>query len=341
MAPPRIAIAARGSAQDGLGHFMRARSLAEAFHRIGVAPRVYLLGEPSGPALFRHGGLDFTVCDSDDALAGEIAAAEAGIVVYDMLRLEADAFAAIRDRGPLTVSLSPVFDRLDGVDLLFHRTRHEDPAWVGASPFPRIIKGLDYTIVSDRCRRIPRRLYRAHLAQTPLSVAISMGGADAPNRTLDILNALKEAACSLLIYVALGEAYTHSYEALVKAVSGTKHEVILVKSNESMWRVLQNSSLVICSAGMTTYEAAYVGMPSINLPLHPDRNYLIQELADAGACRVFSGDPAGYRQMRDLIEHWEQHRDEMLTMHDTATRLVRPHGAHRVARAILKAAKSR
>jgi spore coat polysaccharide biosynthesis predicted glycosyltransferase SpsG len=335
MDQPRIAIVARGSATDGLGHHMRARALAEAFQSLGIAPRVYLLGGESGPALFRHTTLDHIACADDQAAAAGIAEYRPTVVVFDTLRLSAPAFRTIRQTGCRTVSLSPVFDQLAGVDCLFHRTIHEDPAWAATAPFPTVIKGLDYTIVSERCRRIPRRLYRAHLAQSPLSLAISMGGADAPNRTLDILNALKDAACSLLIWVALGEAYTHSYEALVKAVGGTKHEVILVKSNESMWRVLQSACLVICSAGMTTYEAACVGLPTINLPLHPDRNYLIRELEERGACRVYTGDPAGYARMRQQVEHWEAHRDEMLAMHDTATRLVRPDGARRVARAIL------
>ncbi|MCB1091262.1 MAG: hypothetical protein KDL87_07010, partial [Verrucomicrobiae bacterium] len=234
MSLPRIAIAARGSAQDGLGHFMRARALAEAFEAMGYSPRVFLLGGESGPALFRHTQLDHRLCADDAELARAMVESGATIGVFDMLRLKPKALSDIKGAGMITVSLSPVFDRLGEMDLLFHRTQYEDPAWNGQSPFPEVVKGLDYTIVSERCQRIPRRHFKAHLAQSPLSIAISMGGADAPNRTLDILNVLKDASCSLLIWVALGEAYTHSYEALVKAVSGTKHEVILVKSNESM-----------------------------------------------------------------------------------------------------------
>lgn len=336
MGPPRIAIAARGSARDGLGHFMRARALAEAFAALPVDLRVFLLGEESGTALFRHSQVSHHRCNSDAELAVELAEFGADAAVFDMLTLSSEAFAKIREHSGITVSLSPVFDRLRQSDFLVHRTVHEDPEWTKTAPFPERIKGLDYTIVSERCRRIPKRVFQSHLAQSPLSIAISMGGADAPNRTLEILNVLKNAHCSLLIWVALGEAYTHSYEALVKAVSGTKHEVILVKSNESMWRVLRSSCLVICSAGMTTYEAAFVGLPSINLPLFPDRNYLIRELEEHGACRVFTGDESGYAKMLQLVERWEKHRDEMLAMHEKATKTIRSGGAQRVAEAILK-----
>ena len=222
MGPPRIAIAARGSARDGLGHFMRARALAEAFAALPVDLRVFLLGEESGAALFRHSQVSHHRCNSDAELAVELAEFGADAAVFDMLTLSSEAFAKIREHSGITVSLSPVFDRLRQSDFLVHRTVHEDPEWTKTAPFPERIKGLDYTIVSERCRRIPKRVFQSHLAQSPLSIAISMGGADAPNRTLEILNVLKNAHCSLLIWVALGEAYTHSYEALVKAVSGTK-----------------------------------------------------------------------------------------------------------------------
>ncbi|MCB1208117.1 MAG: hypothetical protein KDK97_02260 [Verrucomicrobiales bacterium] len=166
-----------------------------------------------------------------------------------------------------------------------------------------------------------------------------MGGSDAPNRTLSVLNELKKASCSLLIWVALGEAYTHSYEDLVAAVRGTKHEVILIKSNESMWRVLQGSCVLICSSGLTPYEAAFVGLPSIILPERQEGLFLVRELEEKGACRILPSGADGMLDLRRLIEEWEADRSVIQAYHDAAIKLIKAHGTRRVARAIKRLAK--
>lgn len=333
MSAAPLVLATRGSVLDGLGHVMRSRAVAEELARMGATPRLLVLGDDSSEALLRHSGLPFEYCADDHALADRVEEIGARSVGFDMLRFDPAAFARVA-RGRLTFSLSPVFDQLARVDHLFHRTTHEDPAWAGRSPFPRIHKGLDYAIVGERCRRIPTPVYRAHLKGEPLSLAISMGGADAANRTLDILRTLSAARCSLLVWVVLGEAYTHSYEELVASVRGTKHEVILVKSNESMWRVLQNSCLLICSSGLTPYEAAFAGLPTIVLPERPEAVFLVRELEEKGACLVLPPG-CGPERIIPVVEAWEANRAEIFARHLAGKRLIRAQGTRQVARTIL------
>lgn len=332
MVPAPLVLATRGSVHDGLGHVMRSRAVAEELKRLGEDPRLLVLGDESSRALLQHSGLPFEYCPDDHALARRVDQLGAAGVVFDMLRFDAGAFERIAKTG-LTVSLSPVFNQLARVGHLFHRTTHEDPAWSRQPTFPRIHKGLDYAIVGDRCRRIPAPVYRAHLRSDPLSLAISMGGADAANRTREILRSLSASKRSLLIWVVLGEAYTHSYEDLVATVRGTKHEVILVKSNESMWRVLQNSCLLICSSGLTPYEAAYAGLPTIVLPERPEAVFLVRELEEKGACLVLPPG-AGPDQIRSIVEEWEADREKILARHVAGRRIIRANGTHRVAQAI-------
>ncbi len=326
----RVGVIARGSAQDGLGHFMRARAVATAMAEEGAEVTVLLRGEQTGNVLFRHAGLPVRFCDTDEDAAACLEGWRPDVTVFDTLTFSAASFGRIAALAP-TVSLSPVFDQLDRVDHLFHRTVHENPEWSSRVSFPKIHKGLEYSVISERCRQIPRPVFQRNLRQSPLSIAISMGGADAPNRTLDILQGLASANCSLLIWVLLGEAYTHSYEALVTAVRGSRHEVILVKSNESMWRVLESVCLIVCSGGMTTYEAAFAGLPSLNLPLHGDRHYLLAELETRGACKVMQESRAGFPEVLHLIERLECNREELLKMRDIAAAAIPPHGASRVA----------
>jgi spore coat polysaccharide biosynthesis predicted glycosyltransferase SpsG len=340
MADETLLMVARGSVQDGLGHIMRTRAVADELCRMGVRLKLLILGDESCISLLQHTTLPYEFCESDEQVVSQVLQSEVGCVVFDMLRFDQAGFLRIK-ACCRTLSLSPVFSCLPHTDDLFHRTVYEDPEWSVQKPFPRIHSGLKYTIVSERCHRIPSQIYRSHLKKSPLSIGISMGGADAANRTLAILNALKNIQSSLLIWVALGEAYTHSYEALVAAVRGTRHEVILIKSNESMWRVLQNACVLICSGGLTTYEAAFAGLPSINIPAHPTRNFLIRELEEKGACIILDSDAAGLASLVTHIESWEANRAPLMQLHLTSKRLLSPHGTRRVAQAIRKIAVSR
>lgn len=338
MGEDTLLLATRGSVQDGLGHIMRTRAVADELFRKGVSLKLLVLGDDTCMSLLRHTDLPHVFCHSDDEVVAEVMRERPRCMVFDMLRFDQAGFLAIKAVSR-TVSLSPVFNCLSLVDDLFHRTIYGDPAWAQQTPFPALHSGLRYTIVSERCHRIPSQIYRSHLNKSPLSIAISMGGADAANRTLAILNALKGTRCSLLIWVALGEAYTHSYEALVAAVRGTRHEVILIKSNESMWRVLQNACLLICSGGLTTYEAAYVGLPSINIPAYPDRNFLIRELEEKGACEILDSNESGLQSLVTLLDSWESDREQLMQRHRISRKLVSASGTKKVALAIQKIAR--
>lgn len=312
---------------------MRSRAVAVEMQRLGHSARLLVLGDDSSLALLRHTGLPFEYCQSDSALVQRVSELGVKSVVFDMLRFDRQSFGVLR-KNCRTVSLSPVFDRLDEVEFLFHRTRYCDPRWRTNESFPEIYCGLEYAIISERCHRIPSGVYRAHLKKSPLSIAISMGGADAANRTLTILEGLKDIANPLLIWVALGEAYTHSYEELVASVRGTKHEVILVKSNESMWRVLQNSCLLICASGVTSYEAAFVGLPSIVLPENEAGEFLVRELEENGACRVLRRSLDQVAEVRRIVQTWDNCREQLLASHQATKGLIKGDGARRVARRI-------
>ena len=112
-----------------------------------------------------------------------------------------------------------------------------------------------------------------------------MGGADAPNKTLAVIRSIVSVPVSMTIWVMLGEGYRHSYEELVAATQADKrHEVILAKTNRSMWDVLSNCSLAILAGGLMMIEAVYAGLPSVNIfekELH--ERTAGTEIFDAGA----------------------------------------------------------
>ena len=317
----------RGSAEDGLGHVIRTRAVAEALPP-GTGAEVVAIGDSLAAAMLDGLALPWTVVSADADVAGR----SAEVVVFDTIPLDGAVFDALAP-GAVTASLSPIFDHLDRVDLAFNRTRYGES---GPASDPRLHYGLEYAIVREACRPIDTAVFEAHLAEDPLSIAITMGGADAPNRTLRVLDALRDVRAPATFWVLLGEGYAHSYRDLVNAVKrDARHEVVLAKTNRSMWRILRNCSLAILAGGVTTYEAARAGLPSVNLMASAGHAFLVRELVEKGAAidAGVLGD-AGLASLRATIDRLEQSRDELLQMHLAAKPLIDGRGAQRVVEAI-------
>jgi spore coat polysaccharide biosynthesis predicted glycosyltransferase SpsG len=334
-----ISFVVRASIQDGLGHLVRTLCVVRQV-KARVDAKLMVLGDGSGRHLVEAAEVSSVKCESDEEAARQVLEVPGTLVVFDTLRFGAEAFSLIKERSK-TVSLSPVFSEMSRVDYLFHRTQCVDPMWKEFGAFPEIHKGLQFAILPSWLKRVSSRHYREQLREDRLAVAISMGGTDAPNRTLALMKLLGASPVRLVLYVALGDAYTHSYEELLACASASQQEVILLKSNESMWRVLRNVSLVVCAGGLTTYEAAFIGLPAINLLQHARWAYLFEELAGKGACRTLPPSETSLEEACVMICDLVNRREQLMEMHQAAQGLVPSGGARRIADELIRLARKR
>lgn len=327
-APP-IVFVVRASVRDGLGHLVRSLCvLRELVQRSPV--HLLLVGDTSGSHLANESGIPWTQCTTDEQVADECSRRQPPVVVFDTLRFDDHPFQRVSS-GVITVSLSPVFTQMHRIHHLFHRTVHEDPSWSRERGFPTLHKGLHFAVLPSWLKRVTTRHYREHLQEEKLAVAISMGGTDAPNRTLSLLQLLGQCPARLVLFVALGDAYTHSYEELLSTAAQNRQEIILLKSNESMWRVLKNASLVICAGGLTTYEAAFIGLPAINIVQRQEWAYLFEELVQRGASVTLPPQHDSLERAVEMVANLAKNRAELLQMHLAAKKLIPDGGSRRIA----------
>ncbi|GMU21818.1 MAG: hypothetical protein AMXMBFR13_19070 [Phycisphaerae bacterium] len=275
----RLQIVTRGSQREGMGHLIRTRTFAKAAQEehavevIAVAPEELrsVLAELVCP---------LHLVPDDAGVLTHVEKFGPDVVVFDLTHIDEEVFLAVRQVPLLTASLSPVFEHMPLVDVLFTRAARTPPV-----PGVRLFAGLQYAVFSELCAPIDDATYERALARPDLPIAVCMGGADAANKTLTVVQALSGLECRSAIWVLLGEGYSHSYNALVDAVRGDRrHEVILAKTNRSMWQVMGNCALAVLAGGLTTIEAVFAGLPSINLFEKPEHWEIMQELFDAGMC---------------------------------------------------------
>lgn len=323
----KLQIICRGSTEDGLGHLFRVRTFAKTAQKLHDVEIIAIVQE----SLERI--LDDLACTvhfvrTDQDVLRFVNHSEADVLLFDLTRVDKGVFLAATERPLLTASLSPVFEHTEQIDILFTRSA-KVPKILGV----QIFGGLKYAVFSEHCLVIGDVPYQHNLALPNLPIAVCMGGADAANKTLTVLQALMKFESESMIWVLLGEGYLHSYNALVECTRGdNRHEVILAKTNRSMWRIMSNCAVAILAGGLTTIEAIYAGLPTVNLFESQEHiDVMGTELFELGVCMnggLFSDE--SLKTMMDILRDLNSNRDRLWEMHKRSKGLVDAMGSERV-----------
>ncbi|MEW5976521.1 MAG: hypothetical protein AB1898_12035 [Acidobacteriota bacterium] len=323
----RLQIVCRGSTKEGLGHLFRARTFAKTaqyFHDVEI---VAIL-EPELELLFGELNCSVRFARNDRAALAYLQDFDAEVLLFDLTRLDREIFEEAIGTPRLTASLSPVFEHMARLNIVFTRTA-QAPQLDGV----QIFGGLRYAIFNENCTWIEDDRYERNLSLPDFTIAVCMGGGDAANKTLAVLQALMRINSNLTIWALLGEGYSHSYNELVDTVRGSRrHEVILAKTNRSMWRIMGQCSLGILAGGLTTIEAIYAGLPTVNLFERQEHlDTMTQELFELGVC--VNGGLFSERSLDTMVrtvQYLNDNRNRLREMHVRCKGLVDSRGSERV-----------
>lgn len=312
-----------------MGHLIRSRTFAQAIvkERADLEIEFVVIGDRLVHNLLQ--GQPFPVVhfeEGEKVLLGE----KYDLAFFDTIHLAPILFAAIKQKSNLCISLSPIFDHMPDVDILFNRTRYIREEYEQLSIHKYL--GLEYTLIQPNCTKINSLVYQANLDRVNFPIAISMGGGDAPNKTLRFLRSLKRCSIPATFWVMLGEGYGHSYDELIQEIKkDSTHEIILAKTNQSMWHILSNCVLAILPGGITSYEAIYAGLPAINIVESEKSYFLLQEPEEKNAC--FYGGILSDETLENLnttIESLYENRTQLLAIHESAQNLIDDQAGKRI-----------
>ena len=328
-----LTLICKGGVNTGLGHLHRALSFIHGAAGL-VSFNLVAIIEPGLESLFRkHPGATLIYSDQDLEQALSSVKDEHNICLIDMLTLGADQCRMLRARYRRIYSLSPVFSDLSIIDVVFTRfSGHSYP------PHIKVYSGLEYAIFNTNCQPISDEDYRRTIAEEHLTIAVSMGGTDAPNKTLMILKALARVKFDLTIWVLLGEGYGHSYQELVDTIKkDSHHEIVLVKSNRSMWRILSHCAVAIFAGGLTSFEAIYAGLPTLNILDNESQKDLVpKELVDCGATQFIGViGPESLDLLIRYINSFHVDRELLSAMRHNTNNLLDGSGAMRTAQMVI------
>jgi spore coat polysaccharide biosynthesis protein SpsF len=201
------------------------------------------------------------------------------------------AVRALRSQGVVVVTLDhPARLRLVA-DLAFYppvpQVRRLD--WSGFTG--ELFVGWDWIVLRPEFARRPESLDRnappvsgsVSAAATPPcpTVLVTMGGSDPAGLTLKVLAALDLLERDVRILAALGSGFLHA-AALEAHLSRAQSRTEVRRAVRDMAGVMVEADLAIASFGMTAYELAAVGVPSLLICLTEDHAESATALVELG-----------------------------------------------------------
>ena len=216
-------------------------------------------------------------------------------------------------------------------DLLLNPTSIGEGVNYPIAPALRLI-GTRYALLGRGFRRrAGQRRAEPHVAR---KILITMGGADRENATLNILEALPDALLDqTTVRVILGPANTHR-QALQNFCTARNTGIELVSGNQDMPALMDWADLTITTAGTTSWEIAFMGVPSISLITADNQELIARDLHNRNAT-IYLG-PVGQLDRQKLVTAVEQlrhDREHRRQLSRTARHLVDGEGVVRITAA--------
>jgi UDP-2,4-diacetamido-2,4,6-trideoxy-beta-L-altropyranose hydrolase len=274
-----ILIRADASTQIGVGHIMRCLTLADSLRNHGCDV-IFMCQELLGNLCDFLEEKEFQVC----RIAIDNQKTES------LLQLELSQITNIINQSKLTIDwliidhykldvkweskIRPFVSKIMVIDDLANRV-HDCDLLLDQNPYNNYknryqhlvstsclqLLGLDYLLLrSEFTNKSNPPKQKTAIAQ---NILITMGGTDSRNITCWLIEALEYLRIPLSIRIVVGAGCPHINKIKLAASKATLHEISVERSVTNISELMIWSDLAICAGGFTTYELAFMGVPTI------------------------------------------------------------------------------
>lgn len=252
-----------GSHTMGLGHVFRARSVCKALQCKGIDPVILSLSDASLIAEMSSWGIPvYRIFEQElfDYLLYHASKHNTDILIQDIRDTDAHFIRRLKEEAHFKLVH---FDDLGSgrafADVLIDANRSNIEGIDDTSC--RHLFGKQYMALDPCYRDYNRR--RRHISSEINNIVISLGGSDPRHLTGWVVELLGSHLRQFNVTVVTGKSaeYTNETQQLCKRF-GYKH----LHNTDNMPELLFEADLAIIAGGITLYEAAAVGTPSIVLP---------------------------------------------------------------------------
>ena len=262
-----------GGAALGMGHVSRCLALADALRDQHGCAVTFAMRDSSSPGVQAVHDAGFHVdpiatpqdVDYGAELAALIRARSAAAVVVDVRdALSRESLEALRSTGVRVVAVDDGSARRLASDLAFYPPvpQVEELDWTGYAG--RRFSGWEWVLLKPEFAAVqPER------ASAAVDVLVTMGGSDPAEMTEFVVGALNLLPMRLSVQVVVGPAFARTV-SLGEAAAQSNHAIQVVHAPRSMASLMAASRIAVVSFGVSAYELAACGIPSVHLCLTAD-----------------------------------------------------------------------
>ncbi|MEO0378198.1 MAG: UDP-2,4-diacetamido-2,4,6-trideoxy-beta-L-altropyranose hydrolase, partial [Cyanobacteria bacterium P01_A01_bin.17] len=275
------------SADIGTGHVMRCLALAQAWQTEGgkvtflvgmIAPELDERLQSEGFAVLHHEKTLGSREDGDHTIAWA-QELEANAVVVDGYHFGSAYQKRLKQAG-----LQVLFIDDNGhanhyyADWVLNQNIYaHEGLYTNKEPYTQLLLGTRYALL--RKEFWPWRDWQREIAPHPDRILVTLGGSDPNNVTLRIIQALQKIETRTLEVSALVGASNPHYEMLQGAVKTDKHHIELRRNVNNMPELMAWADIAISAGGSTNWELAFMGLPSLVIPLAENQIEIVRTLA--------------------------------------------------------------
>lgn len=330
-----LLVRADGNARIGTGHVMRCLALAQAWREAGGEAVFVTRPLPTALAdrLRAEGAHVSPLPAGDDAQQTIGLAAELGAkwVVLDGYDFDHEYQRAIKGAGLRLLVLDDCGHASEYcADLVLNQNIQATKAmYARREPSTELLLGTRYVLL--RREFLNARKARAQSAITR-RVLVTMGGADADNVTMKVLEALAAVEVETTAVIGPANPRGEELETFARQSSGR----IRVRCNATdMPELMASSDLAVAAAGSTCWELAFMGLPQLLIVLAENQRGAAEHLDAIGAARNLGWHAQlDSATLRTEIARMLDDRERCAAMSERASELVDGKGARRVVAAM-------
>jgi UDP-2,4-diacetamido-2,4,6-trideoxy-beta-L-altropyranose hydrolase len=281
------------SATIGTGHVMRCLALAQAWHDRGG--QVTLAATDLTPALAQRLKAErvqvIRLSDVGGSLADAAATAEldnqlhSRWIIVDGYQFDAAYQQALKASGLKLLFLDD-YGHADfyTADLILNQNLYANAAlYQQRSPDSQLLLGTDYVLL--RREFWNWRGWQRTVAGIARKVLVTLGGADPANVTLKVVQALQQLD-GLESIILVGGSNPHLEQ--LQAEIGASSSIQLRQNVTNIPELMVNADMAIAAGGSTSWELAFMGLPTLMLILAENQR-LVAEALDQQAVAINLG----------------------------------------------------
>ena len=165
-------------------------------------------------------------------------------------------------------------------DVILNQNLSADTSlYPNCSPYTRFLLGPEYALL--RKEFFVWKSWKRDIPVVAKKVLVTMGGADHDNVTLKVVHELRETAIpNMEVAVLLGPANPHRDE-IEHALNLAPFRSSLLVSVENIPEIMAWADVAIAAGGSTSWELAFMGLPSLLLILADNQQAICEKLEEA------------------------------------------------------------